>query len=328
MRARIATTAFATALAAGCSGSHGPAPGPSWAAGSHDFIAHVRVTVLPRVHHLTAGPPQTLLVDTATGRFRITSRGSRLLSVSDGHRATRAFGPPGHPRVITYHGSQRFLADHVDRTPLRVVRAFLAGSGPPTGVRVQVVAQGPPARLIATTATERLRITIGRAGHVAAGAFRAPRGKVVQVVRQLAPGVRPGGALAAYWLGPRWNGRPARTSSAASGRAGYYVVGYPHLAVEVTRGVGVTGNRAVTLRDGTRATLRVARVADDGTVVISSASSIGGSSIGMQGFIFGTTDAPGTTMAFVFVPHAMITLSGSDVTPRSAAAIARSLRPL
>jgi hypothetical protein len=33
-------------------------------------------------------------------------------------------------------------------------------------------------------------------------------------------------------------------------------------------------------------------------------------------------------MAFVFLPNAMITLSGTGVTPRSARAMARSLRPL
>jgi hypothetical protein len=230
--------------------------------------------------------------------------------------------------VVVYHGSERFLANELDRTPLRIIRAFVAGSGPPPGVRLRVVSEGPPARLVATTPTERLRITIGRAGHVAAAAFRKPRGKVVQVVRQLQPGVRPNGARAAYWLGPRWNGHLAGSSSTASGPAGYYAVEYPHLGVEVTRPVGVTGDEAVTLRDGTRATLQVVRVAEDGTVVVASTTSTSGSSIGMNGFMFGTTDAPGSTMAFVFLPHAMITLSGTAVTPRSARAIARSLRPL
>jgi hypothetical protein len=43
-------------------------------------------------------------------------------------------------------------------------------------------------------------------------------------------------------------------------------------------------------------------------------------SIGIHGFAFGMAGAPGSTIAVVFLPHAMITLS------RSAAA--RSLRPL
>jgi len=45
-------------------------------------------------------------------------------------------------------------------------------------------------------------------------------------------------------------------------------------------------------------------------------------------FLFSPTGNPGKTMAFVFLPHAMITLSGTGVTPHTARAIARSLRPL
>jgi hypothetical protein len=139
--------------------------------------------------------------------------------------------------------------------------------------------------------------------------------------------VRPGGVLAAYWLGPRWNGRSARSSSWASGRTGYYVVGYPHLDVEVARPAGITGNVPVTLVDRTHATLQVVRVGKNGIVSLSSATTTARTST-VHGFVFLSPARPGTTMAFVFLPHAMITLSGTAVTPRSAAAIARSLRPL
>jgi hypothetical protein len=43
--------------------------------------------------------------------------------------------------------------------------------------------------------------------------------------------------------------------------------------------------------------------------------------------MLGAADARGSPMAFVFLPHATITLSGSAVTARSAAGIVRSLRP-
>jgi hypothetical protein len=104
VQVRIATIALAAALAAGCSGGHGSAPGPSWAAGSHEFVAQVRVTPRDRTGRLLPGPPLTVLVDTATGRFRISAdpprRHVRLLTVSDGHEATQISGWVSNP-VLT-----------------------------------------------------------------------------------------------------------------------------------------------------------------------------------------------------------------------------------
>lgn len=315
MRVRIATIAVAVALAAGCSGGHGSAPGPSWAAGSHDFLAHARI----------AGRPLTMLVDTATGAFRISGGPprlhSRLMTVSDGREATQMWGLQSHPVVTVYRGSQRYLADRAGGTPLRVVEAFLAGAKAPPGVRVRVLAKGPPARLIATTATERIGITIRRAAHIPAGAFRTARGRVAQVVGEMRAGVRPNSSISAYRLGPDWT----RT---ASGPGGWYTLGHPHVDVELTGASGITGTKSLTLADGTRATLQIARVQANGTVSVSSARSVPGTAVGVEGFITTSRARPGSAVAFVFLPHAVLMLSGAAVTPRSAPAIARSLRPL
>jgi hypothetical protein len=330
MRVRIVTSVLGLALAAGCSGGGGAASGPSWARQSGVFSARVRIAPLYPGARRSAGPPQRILVDTATGEFRIAAgavgAGGHFVYVSDGHTATQEWGSATHPVVTEYDGSRSFLTGQVGRIPLQVIRGFLAGSAPPSGVRLRVVSEGPPATLVATTATERLRITIGRARHVAAGAFRTARGKRAQVVRELHPGARPNGPTPAYWLGPAWNGHAARSSSAASGHGGWYAVAYPHLAIDVTAPErGLSGDKAVTLEDGTRATLQVASADAHGSFSISSSS--GNSTFG--DIIFATSSPdPGKTMAFVFVPNAMITLSGTAVTPRSAAAIARSLRPL
>ncbi len=327
MRVRIATTALLAALAAGCGGGHSATTGLGWARHAGVFSARVRVALIHPGSRRSAGPPRRMLVDTATGRFRIATGSATspdgLLSVSGNRTATRASGSPAHRIVTQYRGSRHFLTGVVGGIPLEIVEAFLAGSAPPPGVHLRVVSNGPPATIVATTATERLRITIRRAAHVPAHAFRTARGKPARVVRELRPGARPDGAIAAYWLGPAWNGRAARSSSAASGRVGYYAIRYPHLDVVVTAPAGITGGQTLTLGDGTHARLRVAPVEADGTVSVA-----GGTPFSMHGFVFTTTEPPGSTMAFVFLPHAMVTLSGTAVTPRSAAAIARSLRPL
>ena len=333
MRVRIAATVVAIALAAGCSSGHGSASGPSWATHASVFSAHVRIALLHPGSRRSAGPPQRILLDTATGRFRITAGAVRsdahFVYVSDGHTATQEWGSPAHRIITEYDGSRSFLADQTGHIPLELIRNFVAGSAPPSGVHVRVVSQGPPAILVATTTTERLRITIGRAAHVAAGAFRTARGKRAQLVRELHPGVKPSGRVAAYWLGPAWHGHSARSSSEASGRGGWYAVDYPHLAVEVmARQGGLSGNTPARIGDGTHATLNVAAVSPDGTVSISGTTDDGNGVIGTDVVVIGTGANPGKTMAFVFLPHAMVTLSGTAVTPGSAAAIARTLRPL
>jgi hypothetical protein len=61
----------------------------------------------------------------------------------------------------------------------------------------------------------------------------------------------------------------------------------------------------------------------DGTISVSS-----GTPGSMNGLIYLTTAKPGGDVAFVFPPHALITLSGTGVTPHSARATGRSLRPV
>jgi len=89
---------------------------------------------------------------------------------------------------------------------------------------------------------------------------------------------------------------------------------------------GYSGGTPVTLGDGTHSTLQVAALRPDGTVSLSSSTGEGTASGGI--FMFSSTGNHGKTMAFVFLPHAMITRSGTGVTPHSARAMARSLRPL
>jgi hypothetical protein len=271
-----------------------------------------------------------MLVD-RDGRFRIVATSKRfryrMVTISDGRTATEQWGTAAHPNVTDYRGSRHFLVDQAGGLSLRIVRAFVSGTPPPFGVHVRVVSTGPPARIVATTATVRMRITIGRGGHVTASAFRTARGHVSQVVRELRPGARPDPAVAAYWLGPAWMGHHARSSSAASGHGGWYSIGYPHVAVSVTAPLGgYSGGRPVTLEDGSHATLQVAAQRPDGTVSLSNTTGEGTAS--GEVFLFSSNGNPGKTVAFVFAPHAMITLSGTGVTPHSAATIARSLRPL
>src|SRR5690349_2373047 len=175
MRVRIATTLLAVALAAGCSGGHGAASGPSWATHTRAFTARVRISLLHPTMGSSAAPARTMLVD-RDGRFRIvaTSKrfGYRMVSVSDSRTATQVWGSKAHPILTEFRGSTSFLVNQAGGLPLRIVQAYLAGSAPPRGVHLRVVAAGPPARIVATTATVRMRITIARAARVADTAFR------------------------------------------------------------------------------------------------------------------------------------------------------------
>jgi hypothetical protein len=331
MRARIVTSAVAVVLAAGCSGGgHGAAGRPDWAAHASVFTAHVRTSLLHPARGSSAPPPQTILID-RDGRFRIVATSKRfryrMITNSDGRTATQQWGAAAHPNVTDYRGSRRFLADQAGGLPLRIVQSYLAGTAPPFGVRLRTVVGAPPAQVIATTRTERLRITIRRGGRVTPSTFRPARGHASQVVRQLRPGSRPGAAVAAYWLGPAWMGHRARSSSAASGHGGWYTISYPHVSVGVQAPLGgYSGGTPVILDDGTHATLQVAALRPDGTVSVS--TSTGEGSASGEVFLFTSIGNPGKTMAFVFLPHAMITLSGTGVTPRTSRAMARSLRPL
>jgi hypothetical protein len=286
---------------------------------------HVRITPRDHTGRFSAGPPLTMLVDTATGAFRTMAgpprKHARLLTVSDGRRASQISGLPSHPVVTVYRGSRRYLADRAGGMQLRVVEAFLAGTTPPPGVRVRVLANGPPARLIATTPTERIGITIRRAARAPAGAFGTARGRLAQVVGEMDARVRPNSSVSAYWIGPDWR----RTEP---GPGGWYTLGYPHVEVGLMGPSGITGKTPLTLADGTRGTLQVVRVQAKGVVSVGSARTLSGGAIGMDGFVTTTTARPGSSVAFVFLPHAALMLSGPAVTSRSAPAIARALRPL
>jgi hypothetical protein len=82
----------------------------------------------------------------------------------------------------------------------------------------------------------------------------------------------------------------------------------------------MTGDTPLTLADGTHATLAVVHPDGDGSYSFDSSS-------GAIEFATTGTASPGP-LALVFLPHTMITLSGTAVTDASALFIARALRPL
>jgi hypothetical protein len=329
--ARIAL-AVTAAVAAGCSSGHAAATRPAWARHAGVYSAIVVTDLLHPLHRESAAPPQRILLDTATGRFRMdTSGGPRLHGFTlhaayDGRVATQVFGTSGRAQVTAYRGSRSFIIDRLGGTDVRVVRAFLTGGSPPASAHVRIVGDGPPARLVVTTGRTRMQISIAAVHGPSTGAFSTARGHVVSTVRQLRPGTAPRNAIPAYWLGPSWNGRTADRSSATSGQDASYTIAYPHLAVEADAEPlpGLSGDQALTLADGTRATLAVVHPNTEGTYSLNADST---STYGVIALATGGTGKPGP-IALVFLPNAMITLSGSAVTDASALAIARALRPL
>jgi hypothetical protein len=88
----------------------------------------------------------------------------------------------------------------------------------------------------------------------------------------------------------------------------------------------LAGAEPVTLADGTSATLQVVQVGPDGTSTVRGGSAIASGAVTYSVLELG--ERPGGIVAFVFLPHATVVLSGTAVTPGTATAIARALRPL
>ncbi len=323
--------AVTAVLAAGCSGGHPGAAGTGTHAPQPPGVYVARMSVHPTVPSNTVPPSsQTVWLDTATGRFRIVtpiSRAASTVSVYDGRRATAAFGA-GHSRQVwAYRGSAGFIARRLGYVPLAALRAFLTGSRPSAGVAIAVRRHGWPAVIAASTRFERLTLTVRRVATAPRQLFRTSPGRVIVTTRQVVPGTRPPTGVPAYWVGASFGGRPATEAFESVGRTGAGAsVSYPGLDVGTSGRLGPpTGGRSVTLHDGTRASVIVIPIAADGSYRLS-----GSGSGGLFDEVVGTVAPPdaGRDIALVTLPHAMVTLSGAAVTPASAAAIVRTLRPL
>jgi hypothetical protein len=325
MRSTLLPAIGPIAVLAACSGGgRGAVSTPGWASRAGVYQARVVATLLHPSSTMQPASPQRIWVDRTSGRFRIVTLTPRpRLSITadyDGVQGTERFSNQA-ARVIVFRGSPAFVALNLGGAPLRIVRAFLRGSPPPAGVRLRLVSAGPPARLVATTGLERLQISISRMPSSAA-TFAALRGRVAQTTTQLRPGGRPAASVHAYWLGGTWHGAAPRSSTETVGAGDSYTITYPHVGIEVDAGTGVgIGGTPVTLADGTRGTLQVARIGPDGSVSIDGGSAL----VAVQ---FASDGRPHGSLAFVSVPGAQIVLSGSAVTSRSAARIAAALRPL
>jgi hypothetical protein len=331
MRPSRLVLAVTAALLAGCSGGHSGAAGTSTRAPQPPGIYVARVTVHPRVPSDTILPSSlTVWLDTATGRFRIAtpiSATASTVSVYDGRRATSAFGAGRDRRVWAYRGSAAFIARRLGYVPLAALHAFLTGSRPSAGVAIEVRGHGPPAVIATSTRYQRLTLSLRRLASAPPGLFRTSRAPVIVTTRQVAPGTQPPAGVPAYWVGASFRGRPAAEASESVGRTGSGAsVSYPGLDIDTSGRLGsLTGGRSVTLRDGTRASVTVVPIAADGSYRLE-----GSGSGGSFDHLVGVVQPPdaGRDIALVTLPHALVTLSGSAVTRRSAAAIARALRPL
>jgi len=165
-----------------------------------------------------------------------------------------------------------------------------------------------------------------RLRHVGAALFRTSTSTATGTIRQIAAG-RPTGAGAAYWLGSVWRGTTPAGASESTGDAGTtYETAYPGLDVTVER-AGAAAFRCdgtqVRLADGSVATMVVIPISSKGTGECSSSSD--GST---TGFMVTSSDTGPGTLAYVIAGDVVIGLSGRAVTPESAAAIARALRPV
>ena len=266
-----------------------------------------RATVRDPGHHAI----RTVWLDAVTGRFRVRTVFSKVgttpiaatVTVFDGRVATQRVG---RSRLIRITGSREFVADRAGAAVVAPVRATLAGSARADGVTV---------------------VGVRRLRHVDPDIFRASSGPPTGTVNQVSAGRSASGAEPAYWLGSTWRGTAPASASESTGDAGTtYETEYPGLdvTVETSRGAGLgCDGTPVHLADGSSATLVVVPVSPQGTGQCSSSS--GGSTIGLMVF---SEDAATRTLAYVVAGDTVISLSGRAVTPDSAAAIARALRPV
>jgi hypothetical protein len=295
---RLRGVLVAPLVLAGCAGGGHAAP-------KVDGV--YEATVRDPGHHAI----RTVWLDAATGRFRVQTVfrdiGSATpvpatVTVFDGRVATQQVG---RTRLIRITGSRRFVADRAGADVVASLRARLTGSALPEGVTV--------------TRFRRLR-------HAGTGLFRTSTGTATGTIRQVAAG-RPATGGSAYWLGSTWRGTTPGSASESTGDAGTaYDTQYPGVDVTVERSRGATlgcDGTPVRLADGTAATVVVVPINAQGTGQCSSSSD--GSTTGVM--VLSESTAAGT-LAYVIAGDTVISLSCRAVTPASAAAIARALRPV
>jgi hypothetical protein len=225
------------------------------------------------------------------------------VTVFDGRVATQQVG---RAPLIRITGSPRFVADRAGADVVAPLRARLTGSALPDGVTV--------------SRFRRLR-------HVSARLFRTSTATATGTIRQVAAG-RPAATWSAYWLGSVWRGTTPAGASESTGDAGAtYDTEYPGVEVTVERSRSATlgcDGTTVRLADGTAATVVVIPITAQGT---GQCSSRGDGSTTAIMVVSSGNDRPGT-LAYVIAGDVVISLSGRAVTPTSAAAIARGLRPV
>jgi len=260
----------------------------------------------PKLHgvyeaRVTVGSTQrTVWLDLTGGRFRVSTPAGhrRIVTVSDRHAAVTLF----RQFVTRTTGSPAFLVTMAD-PGVGALRDRLLGHRVPAG----------------TTITGFHRVTAPSADLFVVARVASP----TMVVRQVRVGVTPQSGPRAYWLGESFRGSGPTYASVTDSRVGSsYAVTYPGVAVQVdsTRlRIPTCGTTPVTLADGTPG--RVGVVPED---VGPCQGSIGGVDAVTLG---STTETPGG-IAVVITAHGTITISGPAVTPASAAAIARALRPV
>ena len=265
-----------------------------------------RATIRDARHHAV----RTIWLDAGTGRFRVRTVFRRItgvgrvqtVTVFDGRTATQQLA---RSRSIRITGSPQFVADRAGADVVAPVRAKLTGSPLPHGVSI---------------------VDFRRLRHASAALFRTSTSTVTGTIRQVAAG-RPADAGSAYWLGSVWRGTTPASASESTGDAGMtYETAYPGLDVTVERaGAAALGcdGAPVHLADGSLATVVVIPISSKGTGQCSSSSD--GSSTAV--LVMSSDTGPGT-LAYVVAADTVISLSGRAVTPESAPAIARALRPV
>jgi hypothetical protein len=320
---RLVRAGFLASLvvAAGCAGGHhraAPDPFPPQPPGV--YVA--RVVVRPGSPG-QARAATTAWLDTATGRFRVRtvySRRDATLAVYDGRVGTRGFGR----QVWTYRGSPGFVTELLGSVPIAAMREYLSGAPAEAGIQVRGGGHGWPAVLSASTRSERMTLSVRPLRSAPAGLFRTIRGHLLGTTRQVAAGTRPPAGVPGYWLGPTFHGRrPTDASQSTATSGGNTTVSYRGLEVDSSSPLGqLRGDRAVTLADGTHARMTVIPISPGGTYSYTDGSG------GFDTLAIASGPGDGRDIALIFLPNAMITLSGPAVTPTTAPAIARALRPL
>ncbi|HEY7257419.1 MAG TPA: hypothetical protein VH459_00040 [Gaiellales bacterium] len=248
-------------------------------------------------HVTVGGAERTVWLDLTAGRFRVSTPSGhrRIVTVSDGHAALTL------SRGITSRttGSPGFLVATAD-PGVAALRDRLLGRGAPSGTTI--------------TGFHRVDAPSRDLFVVVGGAVPA------FVIRQVQVGAIPPAGPHPYWLGERFRGQAPRYASASTSKAGSsYDIAYPRIDVQVESPrfrVPTCGTTPIALADGTPA--RVAVVPEQ----------IGSCDGGVDAITFATTSATPGGLAIVLTGHRTILLSGPAVSAKTAAAIARALRPV